>query len=89
MQLDEGPHAHILASSCGGEFSDNTDAGVRLPEVSVNPEMMRYHEIFLVLERLGDGVNGSEERYWVDVLVDGGVGGGLRMSESGWRRWDD
>jgi calpain-7 len=89
MQIGHGPHARQLAFSCSGEFSDDTDAGVRLPEVSLNPEMMRGHELFLVLERLGGGVDGSEERYWVEMLIDGGVGGGLKVHQYGWRRWDD
>jgi calpain-7 len=89
MQVDDGPHAQKLASSCDGEFSDDTDAGLRLPEISLSPEMMRGHEIYLMLERLGGGVNGSEERYWVDIIIDGGVGGGVQTSTYGWRRWFD
>ena len=88
VQVGSGPNSQIFKSSNRGEFSVDTEAGIRLPETSLDPQLVRDYgvELWLVLERMGRGPAGSEERYWVDILSEGGVGGS-GLAHGIWHVW--
>jgi len=87
LQMGRGPAAHEMAASFGGEFSDATEVGLRIFDVDMNPAMVRNEDMFLVLERLGPGAADSEERYWVELLIEGVEGPAVRAEN--WLEWDD
>ena len=70
VELGHGPSQHILSVSSDGEF-DDSEAGIRLNDVDLWPEMRKYGDIWLVLDRLSPPADGVSESYRVDLLVDG------------------
>lgn len=58
VELVQGPlDRHGLAASGDGKFSDAA-SGVRTGDVDLSPELLRRGEVWLLIERLGNGVGG-------------------------------
>jgi calpain-7 len=87
LQFGRGPDAREIAASYNGEFSDGTVVGLRIFNINMYPDMVRHQDLYLVIERLGPGVAGSEERYSVELLIDGVEGPAVRAET--WKEWDD
>jgi len=87
FQLGQGPNAEEFAVSHAGEFSDATDIGLRVFDVHIYRELSRKADLFLVIERMGKGVAGSEERYNVEILM---ADVDSRAVEAGrWENWEE
>lgn len=87
LQLGRGPHATELAASNHGEFSDATDVGLRISDMHITQELNHHGNLFLVIDRMGKGITGIEERYTVEILmadVDS-----TAIEAGTWQTWED
>jgi calpain-7 len=69
VEQGRGDHRRILIASGNGEFS-NSAGGVRTEDVELKPEMKKYGDLWLVLDRMYPGSEQEEERYSVELFVD-------------------
>ena len=84
VEIGRGPERRILITSNGGEYSD-TAGGIRTEDIDLKPDMRRFGDIWIVLERMYVSVEGREERMSVELFVDqpDAVSCGV------WEAWDD
>lgn len=83
--LGRGPEQRVLVSSNNGEYSDSA-GGIRTEEVDLRPDLRRWGDIWVVVERMYNSTEGGEEGgLGVEVWSDqpNGVGWGQ------WREWED
>lgn len=71
LDLGRGPMRQILIASEGGAHSHNMN-GIRTEEVTVQPEQIKRHDMWVVLDRMAgfDGMMRAEERVAVDMFTD-------------------
>ncbi|KAK5125229.1 hypothetical protein LTR85_000905 [Meristemomyces frigidus] len=84
VESGRGSQRRIHVASNGGEYADSA-VGIRTEDVDLSPEMKRYGDMWLVLDRMYAGFDEQEERFSVELFVDqpDAVGCGV------WRAWDD
>ncbi|KAK4540862.1 hypothetical protein LTR36_008804 [Oleoguttula mirabilis] len=84
IESGRGPQRRIHVASNGGEYADSA-GGIRTEDIDLSPEMKRYGDMWLVLDRLYASSEGQEERFSVELFVDqpDAVECGV------WRAWDD
>jgi hypothetical protein len=61
--------------------------GVRISDVDLRPDMRRYGDVWLVLDRLCAPATKEIERFKVELLTDGKLGTDLDIGS--WRSWSD
>ncbi|KAF2666989.1 cysteine proteinase [Microthyrium microscopicum] len=82
-----GDAARVLGKSYDGQFSDETIMGLRVFDVPIYRELSRKGDMFLVAERLGQTVDGSEERYEASLLIADADKTAVRPGN--WEVWED
>ena len=84
VEIGRGPHRRILIASGGGEYSDAAH-GIRTEDIDLSPDMRKYGDCWLVLDRMYVSAEAQEERYSVELFVDqpDAVECGV------WRAWED
>ncbi|KAK5135009.1 hypothetical protein LTR08_005669 [Meristemomyces frigidus] len=84
VESGRGPQRRIHVASGGGEYADSA-GGIRTEDIDLSPEMKRYGDMWLVLDRMYVSSEAQEELFTVELFVDqpDGVGCGV------WRAWDD
>ena len=86
IELGHGPTRKILAVSGSGEYEDS-GMGVRIVDVDLWPDMRRYGDVWIVLDRLCAPASKETERFKVELLTDGRLGTDLEIGS--WRPWSD
>ena len=84
VDIGRGPHRRILIASNDGEYSDSA-GGIRTQDIDLKPDLRRYGDIWIVLDRMYASAEGHEERMAVELFVDqpDAVSCGV------WRAFDD
>ena len=85
LEIGRGPERRVLVSSNGGEYSDSS-GGIRMEDLDLRPDLRRFGEIWVVLERMHSQTDeAAGERLEVELFVDqpDAVGWG------DWREFDD
>ena len=86
IELVNGLTRKILAVSGSGEYEDS-GMGVRTADVDLFPDMRRYGDVWLVLDRLCAPASKETERYKVELLIDGMHSTDVDIGS--WRPWSD
>ena len=84
LEIGRGPDRRIMIASKSGEYSDCA-GGIRTEEIDLGPDIRRYGEIWIVLDRMYASAEKREERYSVELFVDQPDS----VSVGVWRAWDD
>lgn len=84
IELGRGADSRTLVISNEGEYS-NSASGVRTEALDLRPDMWRFGEVWLVLERMYVSSEARMESYAVELFADqpAAVVGGA------WQGWDD
>lgn len=85
LEYGRGPERQILIASGNGSLQD-ASSGIRTEDITLNPEMNKDRDVWLVLERIAlfDTVNRPEERVSVDMFADVADPASFGV----WRDWD-
>lgn len=84
VEIGRGPQRRILIASSGGQYADSA-GDVRTEDIDLSPDMKRYGDMWLVLDRMYVSSEGQDERFSVELFIDqpDAVSCGV------WRAWDD
>lgn len=69
IETGRGPARRILITSNNGEYSDSA-GGIRTEDIDLRPDMMKFGEMQIVMNRMYVSAEGPEERLSVDLFVD-------------------
>lgn len=69
VEIGRGPQRRVLISSGGGEFTDSA-AGVRMEDIDISPDMLRFGDVWLVLDRVYASSESKEETFRIELFVD-------------------
>lgn len=82
LETGRGPNKQIIAATGEGDFKELGSAGLRTPEFDLDPNITR-RGVWIVVEQIGGGAQGSGGSLQVEVLSEGIVNVG------GWETIDD
>ena len=69
IELGRGPEQRTLSVSNGGEHSDSA-GGIRTEDIDLKPDMRRFGEMWLVLDRMSVSSEERKEKMSVELFVD-------------------
>ena len=69
IELGRGPEQRTLSVSNGGDHSDSA-GGIRTEDIDVKPDMRRFGEMWLVLDRMSVSSDGRDEKMSVELFAD-------------------
>lgn len=84
IEIGRGPRRRVLISSGNGEYSDAT-SGIRTEDFDLSPDLTRFGDSWLVLDRMSVSSEDRDERFAVDLYVDQPDG----LVCGVWKAWND
>ncbi|KAF7514966.1 hypothetical protein G7054_g14849 [Neopestalotiopsis clavispora] len=82
LETGRGPNKQFIAATGEGDFKELGSAGLRTPEFDLDPNITR-RGVWIVVEQIGGGAQGSGGSLQVEILSEGIVNVG------GWETIDD
>lgn len=69
IEQGRGPDQRTLSESNGGEHSDSA-GGIRTEDIDLKPDMRRFGEMWLILDRMSVSSEQMEEKLGVEIFAD-------------------